>query len=1177
MKLSFCNFIYLLSVILLSQSHLCFGDQQDVLGCGGFIVADKSIDFSKINVELLTDTGALKYETECAPHNGYFFIPIYETGSYRLRVSPPLGWTFKEHEVAINIDGENDVCSQNKDILFEFAGFGVIGRILAAGESVGPSGVNIDLLSQDEKTVVQKTVTVKDGSYVFTAVSGADHKVRATHPTWRFEKDVGSVVITGDNGEAEDLIVAGFDLSGKVVSADLPMAGVNILLFGTEGKKVLCEDNTLESSVRGPVGSIQLCKTVTNSKGGFVFDVVPPGKYHLVPYYHSLTTRFEVAPAMKEVTVGLDSFSLADPFKVQGFSVKGKVVVSPDGDPIADAKVTVSGGEKAHKAVTDANGEYFVDKIATGKYKITVEKAGMEFTSSTVNISPSEPVLPEVTLSKLKVTGQLDFSTVGPDADRKVKVASTGKPDILLSIQQDGLFEVMLEPAPYSFSIVSSASDEQMGNLFAPLNTDIILKSSPVSDLFFSPVRVTIAGKVSCLGDCDDIIVVLSPDAPTSEPAQQRVVNGVYRFQNQLPGSYSLSVKESAFCWDSPSIVFNIGSESKEDLNFAQTGWVMDVHSTHSTGIKYTSSNGKDVGEVDLQAGASQLCMKMNSEYTIQSSSCHQFQGENKGFKWTPGHKLILKSEKHVVSGRVSCVESIPDLQIVVDSTSERSTKALSQSEVVNGLYQYKFSFYSNPHEDINIEPQASKFLFDPAKLMISMGDDCSLNSAIFSATKGLFVQGSVTPALEGAKITIKSESLPEPVTTSTDAKGKYSVGPFPRDLAYTVDAEKIGFVISNLEQKGHFSAKKLASIVVNIRDEAGKSLGEVVVSLSGGEQNFRTNQQTGENGSISFLALAPGEYFIKPMLKEYEFVPKNKLITVTEGTEEVISITAKRVAVSVFGSLVGLKGDPEPGITVEVVGEADGCRGHQEEATSAPTGNFRIRGLKRGCEYRLALKQMKSNNAVERTIPAVKKLKTDNEDITGIEMIALRPRTTMDTSLLVKVKKDTIKNVKAKLFCGDNQIQSVKLDTVKFVIFQSIAADGKQCMISVEANSIHVNQRVKGHKIEFVADKPFQHFTVELVVESSLAQGEIGQAGWATLPLVILLVTSLLHWDKLSPHAKNLAALAEQKLLKHRAVISAKNAARAPVEDEEMTAEDLDKTVRFVEASTRKKKVKKI
>ena len=42
---------------------------------------------------------------------------------------------------------------------------------------------------------------------------------------------------------------------------------------------------------------------------------------------------------MKEITVGLDSYRLQDPFKVQGFSVKGRVLTSPDGAPIAGAKV----------------------------------------------------------------------------------------------------------------------------------------------------------------------------------------------------------------------------------------------------------------------------------------------------------------------------------------------------------------------------------------------------------------------------------------------------------------------------------------------------------------------------------------------------------------------------------------------------------------------------------------------------------------------------------------------------------------------------------------------------------------------------------------------------------------------------------------------------------------------
>lgn len=36
-------------------------------------------------------------------------------------------------------------------------------QVLAAGSDVGPAGVDIELLSGDQKEVVQKTVTVKDG------------------------------------------------------------------------------------------------------------------------------------------------------------------------------------------------------------------------------------------------------------------------------------------------------------------------------------------------------------------------------------------------------------------------------------------------------------------------------------------------------------------------------------------------------------------------------------------------------------------------------------------------------------------------------------------------------------------------------------------------------------------------------------------------------------------------------------------------------------------------------------------------------------------------------------------------------------------------------------------------------------------------------------------------------
>jgi hypothetical protein len=150
-------------LILFFLAHQAQGES-NVLGCGGFIKASKSIDFSKINVQLLTKQGGLKYETDCAPNNGYYFIPVYEKGEYVLKVSPPLGWKFSPEEVSVNIDGETDACSRNEDVNFVFDGFGVVGQVLVEGANKGPEGVSIELLSGDEKVVVQKTVTVKDGN-----------------------------------------------------------------------------------------------------------------------------------------------------------------------------------------------------------------------------------------------------------------------------------------------------------------------------------------------------------------------------------------------------------------------------------------------------------------------------------------------------------------------------------------------------------------------------------------------------------------------------------------------------------------------------------------------------------------------------------------------------------------------------------------------------------------------------------------------------------------------------------------------------------------------------------------------------------------------------------------------------------------------------------------------------
>ena len=177
----------------------------------------------------------------------------------------------------------------------------------------------------------------------------------------------------------------------------------------------------------------------------------------------------------------------------------------------------------------------------------------------------------------------------------------------------------------------------------------------------------------------------------------------------------------------------------------------------------------------------------------------------------------------------------------------------------------------------------------------------------------------------------------------------------------------------------------------------------------------------------------------MKPVLKEYEFEPRSKLITVKEGAEELVEVTAKRIAFSLYGSVTGLKGEPEAGVTMEAIGQGE-CTKYQEEATTGQVtsknlqifiqlsfhviiqdGKLRIRGLQPSCSYQLGLKSTRSNIHVERTIPATR-LKTfkckwnliflfsrlltiGKEDVTGVSMIAIRPKTNIvKTELDIKL-----------------------------------------------------------------------------------------------------------------------------------------------------------------------------
>lgn len=107
---------------------------------------------------------------------------------------------------------------------------------------------------------------------------------------------------------------------------------------------------------------------MSNEQGLFSFPCVTPGKYVITPAMRGQNVHFE--PPNVKFEVQHDSVQLTHIFEVVGFSISGKVLDSPGGTPIQDAKIFL---DKKQVVVTDVNGSYILEKMKAGKHVISIK------------------------------------------------------------------------------------------------------------------------------------------------------------------------------------------------------------------------------------------------------------------------------------------------------------------------------------------------------------------------------------------------------------------------------------------------------------------------------------------------------------------------------------------------------------------------------------------------------------------------------------------------------------------------------------------------------------------------------------------------------------------------------------------------------------------------------------
>ncbi|XGW13667.1 hypothetical protein V3C99_000189 [Haemonchus contortus] len=1068
---------------------LAAGVSADIYSCGGFVKSSVPIDYSKIQVKLLTPEGHLKHEEECNPKNGYYMIPIYNKGQYSLKVSAPEGWYFEPETVDFKLDGVNDPCTKNEDINFSLTGFSISG-IVNGGTGTGPAGLSLTL-KQNGK-VVDTATTVEGGKYSFKAVAGkyevstgADSSVCISHGKALVEVTNAPVIVK------PDLRIAGYQFTATVTNKRKPLTDVRLTLY-SEVKPELSDCKAV-SSVKGVESAKFSCPIgATSAEGRVVVPCLPSGTYFITAEYKNGDTEFQFKPSVEKLVVKDRATTVS--FSVSGFTARGRVVVGKKG--VSGAEVIVQGKKITE---TDANGYYTLQALTEGPIEITARAPHTKFSIEKSTLTLPNVSIRDVTVEGFDVCGSVEKkaseSISAPLVLKRVDNADT----VSIRPDTDGKFCKMVPPAKYTISPADASST------LTPRSLDIDLTTSSVHDLRFTHFKTDAVVLVTCIGTCETLSISLLHGSNVVDTVRGK---DEFVFKNIGPGNYRVRVNEGdRGCWEQRELPLVIEKVRPQPVHFVQSGFANSIKLSHPAQLKWSHIDMKQLrGDISAPAGLSSICVPVQGRYHVQLISCMNFEPQQFDINVASDQIYESKALDAKISGMVKSTGGSGFIVKVKSGAGERDVSVGS-----NGVFSFHEPLTSSG--DVIITPQSGTHLFDPSKFSLRFRGDCAENVVTFVATKGIFIEGLIIPAVPGVKIVAQhKQDVTVHFETVSDAKGKYRIGPVHRAEDMKITAELDGYAFAEKPgHVGHILSTKLSKLTVVVSDkETSERLDDVLLSIVGGK-DYRSNSMIDKTGEINFVGLAPGDYFLRAILQEYKFEPSTTTITVKEGQHEHVELRGKRVAFSVFGRIREMSGSAVVGVVVEALSEQ--CDQHQSEAVTAQDGSYRIRALRPNCQYRVSIKAGADGAAAPHCFPSQFEVRMTAEDLKGLDMVAAPYDLSTDLavemefgsmpvppSYRVTVQRD-----------GETISQSVVHAPVTVYYLNNLPRDGREYSVRVEPD--RQPQTFPAKTVFFTTDAPVR--VVRIPITSSKRSGEVEISAGSLLALPFFGLLALIFFNQ--------------------------------------------------------------
>lgn len=731
-----------------------------------------------------------------------------------------------------------------------------------------------------------------------------------------------------------------------------------------------------------------------------------------------------------------------DPFEVTGFPVDGQL---EDAGPGVEIQVAETGFE----TVSDTAGRFRLLGLRSGQYTLLLKKRGFQFDPRKVTISVDHAVLLPIRPDRFEVCGEalvadsIEMHIIGK------KSTSTNSVTKTFSDLSSGRFCAMLPRGDYVLRPVGHVR-------LSPTEVSFSIPEAAGKRFVFSQFQAVIQGRISCIGGiCGGVRVELRAGLnvqgkTTADSDGRFILNGVD------PGTYELCVSHPGLCFEKECQGITIVDKNLNDVLFAQKGFVLKLDSSHSTELQIAGR------VLQVKSGLSKHCVVETKITPLTPLGCHRF-AQASGLQFKPGSEETVKlvAESHRLKVNIFTKIVVNDLKLVTKDDDEVSTvqvqevkendSKMSTGQAGSPRYLYTAEMYYPAGKKLVLEASSASLLFRPSQIVVRMPNDC--HSIDLVGKTGIFIQGSVKPAIAGVEVVVMAEgTLPsDAVRVMTDVNGSYRAGPL-ESARYTIEGHKEGYAFERVGDSNDLSGIKFSRVdIVVLQSGTNEPLAGALVSVTGG-QDYRNNSRTGAQGELSLIKLSPGSYYIRVMMKEYKFEPVSSMIQVTENSEQRVEILGKKVAYSVKGRVTSITGEAESDVELEAISEA--CDRHEEDATSDENGRYRIRGLRENCVYKLQLKQSdpdipEGSRRFERTLPAIREVQVGREDQT-IDVIVVRPQRSTQLSVTVDANPALLPSLRVVISTAGRQLHN--LQAAQFVVVPGeLLRDGEEYLVELQ------------------------------------------------------------------------------------------------------------------------------